>query len=327
MRAPRALLLGAALSMAGACASSQSATTKTSATALSRPEASPEVLRGERLLAGGEVEGATKVFEDWLAQHPDDPRAWLDLGLARESAGRAGGAEEAYRRASELDPGFAEAFNNLGVILRERGKLEEAIPALERAVALDPALAAARFNLALAYEERGDIEAAEAQYREAIARLPRDPVPRINLAMMLIDAGRRDEAAELLRAARPWVRDDVLLSIAVGEGLRRTGHPAEAVSVLSGALDRASDPPPTELLAELGLAHYALGELDAAEATMRRAVAQDELDPALHYAYGSILAKRGEIGKARSHLRRTIKLDPDGPYAARARARLGALKR
>jgi Flp pilus assembly protein TadD len=92
-------------------------------------------------------------------------------------------------------------------------------------------------------------------------------------------------------------------------------------------LSQASEPPPTELLAELALAYYAVGDLDAAEATMRRAIGQDERDPALQYAYGSILAKRGELGKARAHLRRAIKLDPDGPYADRARARLEALKK
>jgi len=96
---------------------------------------------------------------------------------------------------------------------------------------------------------------------------------------------------------------------------------------LSSALNRAAEPPPTELLAELALAYYASGNLDTAEETMRRAIRQDELDPALQYAYGSILAKQGEVGKARTHFRRAVTLDPDGPYADRARARLEALKR
>ena len=59
---------------------------------------------------------------------------------------------------------------------------------------------------------------------------------------------------------------------------------------------------------------------------MAQAAKQNELDPAIQYAYGSILAKRGKIGQARAHLRRAEKLDPDGPYAARARERLESLK-
>jgi Flp pilus assembly protein TadD len=284
------------------------------------------VLRGERLLAEGKVGEAKRVFEQAVAGDPDDPRAWLDLGLTHEAMGDFASAEKAYRRATEIDGNFAEAFNNLGVLLREGGKLPEATTMLERAVALDPQLTAARFNLGLAYEEQGKLADAEREYLETIDRLPNDPVPRINLAMMLLDTGRREDAAVQLRAARPMVRGDVLLSIAVGEGFRRSGLPDEAVPVLRTALNQAPDPPPTELLAELALAYYAAGDLDAAETTMRRAVGQNELDPALQYAYGSILAKQGQLGKARAHLRRAAKLDPDGPYADRARARLEALK-
>jgi superkiller protein 3 len=293
---------------------------------VSRPAASPDVLRGERLLAEGKAGEAKRVFQQALADDPEDPRAWLDLGLAHEAAGGWTSAGKAYRRAIEIDRNFAEAFNNLGVLLREGGKLAEATTMLERAVALDPQLTAARFNLGLAYEDQGKLAEAEGEYLTTIDQLPEDPVPRINLAMMLLEMGRSEDAGAQLRTVRPMVRGDVLLSIAVGEGFRRAGLPAEAVPVLRTALRQAFEPPPTDLLAELALAYYATGDIEAAEATMQRAIGQDELDPALQYAYGSILAKQGQLGKARAHLRRAAKLDPDGPYADRARARLEALK-
>jgi Flp pilus assembly protein TadD len=325
----RALPFGAAIlgALFAGCGSGPTAPVEVPTRAIvSRPSASPDVLRAERLLAEGKVTEAKAVLEKAVADDPDDARAWLDLGLAHEEAGNWALAEKAYRSATSLDPNFAEAFNNLGVLLREAGKLAEATAMLERAVALDPALAAARFNLALSYEELGNHEDAEHEYLATIEQLPNDPIPRINLAMMLLDAGRPDDAVAQLRAVRPMVRGDVLLSIAVGEGLRRAGLPAEAVPVLQTALRQAPEPPPTELLAELALAQYACGELDAAEETMRRAVGQNARDPALQYAYGSILAKQGQLGKARAHLRRAAKLDPNGPYAERARARLEALK-
>lgn len=312
-----------------ACGSSRVATapSETGPEALvSRPPATPDVLRGERLLVNGHVSEAMKVFQQAIADDSEDARAWLDVGLAHEAAGAPASAERAYRRAAEIDPRFAEALNNLGVLLREGGSMEEAISVLERAVSLDPDLAAARFNLGLAYEDQGRFEEAEREYLATIEQLPGDPIPRINLAMMYLAAGRTDDAASQLRAARPMVRGDVLLSIAVGEGLRRAKAPAESVAVLEGALRQAGNPPPTDLLAELSLAYYAASDLASAERTMRRAIGQDELDPALQYAYGSILVKLGEIGKARTHLRRAISLDPDGPYAARARVRLQSLK-
>lgn len=293
---------------------------------VSRPAATPDVLRGEKLLVDGRPAEAKEVFQEALRRDPDDVRAWLDLGLAHEALGDMAAAERSYRRATELDSRFAEAFNNLGVLLRERGALEESVRALQRAVALDPNLTAAHFNLALAYEDSGRRDDAEREYRATIEQMPSDPVPRINLAMLYLDTGRPDEAATILREVRSATRGDVLLSIAVGEGLRRAGAPDEAVAVLRGALERAGDPPPTELLAELALAYYAVDDLDAAEAHMRRAIGQDEIDPSLQYAYGAILAKQGQVGKARAHFRRAIELDPDGPYASRAKRRLDALK-
>lgn len=292
----------------------------------SRPAATPDVLRGERLLQDGRHAEARQLFEDAVLRDPDDARAWLDLGLAQDALGDAAAAEQAYRRATEIDPRFADAFNNLGVLLRERGSLDESVLMLRRAVELDPGLTAARFNLALAFEDSGRRKEAERAYRATIEQLPSDPVPRINLAMLYLDTGRAEEAAVELREAQSLARDDVLLSIAIGEGLRRAGAADEAVPVLRGALERAGAPPPTELLAELALATYAVGDLDAAEAYMGQAIAQDEIDPALQYAYGAILAKQGQVGKARARFRRAIELDPDGPYAARSRRRLEALK-
>ena len=54
----------------------------------------------------------------------------LDLGIAREMQNDAKGAEAAYRRAIEIEPGLAEALNNLGVLLRDRGDLDEAVALL-----------------------------------------------------------------------------------------------------------------------------------------------------------------------------------------------------
>jgi Flp pilus assembly protein TadD len=316
-----------AIVLAAACATTPSEPANVAPEELvSRPEATQEVLRGERLLVNGQVAEAQQIFERAIVKNPEDARAWLDLGLTREAKGQPAEAMRAYQRAAEIDPAFAEAFNNLGVLQRDAGDLAAATTTLERAVKLDPDLTAARFNLGLAYEEVGRTEEAEREYLATIEQLPGDPVPRINLAMMYLDADRPEDAATQLRASVPSVAGDVLLSIAVGEGLRRAGAPQEAVSVLRNALEVAGEPPPTELLAELGLACYAVGDLDAAEQYIARAVKQNEVDPALQYAYGSILARRGKIGEARSHLRRAESLEPDGPYAARARARLEALK-
>ncbi len=329
-RSATSILVGVSVWL-GACAGQQSATEASTTlepapVQSSRPAASPQVLRGERLLAEGKVQEASALFEDAIVQDPNDARAWLDRGLVYEEERDPSEAEKAYRRATEIDGDFAQAYNNLGVLLRERGDLAAAVAMLERAAALDPNLAPARFNLALCYEETRSLEAAEREYLAAIALVPSDPVPRINLAMLYLEADRRDDALGQLREARPQVRTDFLLSIPVGEGFRRAGAPAEAVAVLENARDVGPTPPPTELLAELGLAQYALGDLDASIETMRAAVRQSPSDPALHYVLGTVLAKNGDIAAARQSLSRAVDLNPEGPYADPAAARRDSLK-
>lgn len=294
---------------------------------VNRPLASPKVAQGEQLLVKGDVEAAGALFEEAIADDPNDARAWLDLGLVYEEEGEWTAAEEAYRRSAEIDGRFAEAFNNLGLLLRERGDLRGAIEQLERAVLLDPGFGIAHFNLALAYEDTGDEAAAEREYLTTIEALPEDPVPRINLALLYLEQGRGEDAAAQLRAAAPAVEGNVLLSIAVGSAFRRAGAPGDAVRVLHAALTHASDPPPTELLAEFALALYAVDEPDAALDAMKRAVKQGPNDPALQYALGTMLAKRGSVAEAKRHLERVVKLDPDGPLAERARAQLRTIAR
>ena len=182
-----------------ACAKQPSVPSPTvSEVTASRPAASAEVLRGERLLVNGQLDEAERVFESAIEENPDDARAWLDLGLTLEARENFSGAMKAYEKAAAIDPDFAEAFNNLGVLQRESGDLESATASLERAATLDPDFTAARFNLGLAYEDTGRVDDAEREYLATIRQTPGDPVPRINLAMMYLDEDRLEDAAAQL---------------------------------------------------------------------------------------------------------------------------------
>ena len=100
-----------ALASSTACSSTSSSPPAETAPEelVSRPEATPDVLRGERLLASGRVTEAQQVFRQAIADDPEDARAWLDLGLTHEAKGDPVSAEKAYRRATEIDPSFADA--------------------------------------------------------------------------------------------------------------------------------------------------------------------------------------------------------------------------
>jgi tetratricopeptide (TPR) repeat protein len=68
----------------------------------------------------------------WAGSAP----AWLGLGNTRYGSADLPGAEAAFRRAAELDPGLGPAWNNLAQVLYERGDRRAARETLEHALQL-----------------------------------------------------------------------------------------------------------------------------------------------------------------------------------------------
>jgi len=82
-------------------------------------------------------------------------------------------AEQAYRRACELDPNDAYPWNGLGYLLTNHlGRYDEAEQAYRHACELDPKLASPWNNLGnLLMQHMGRYEEAEQAYRHACERL------------------------------------------------------------------------------------------------------------------------------------------------------------
>jgi Flp pilus assembly protein TadD len=287
------------------------------------PQASALVQQAETQLQEGDVSGAEALLLRALREQPDDARAQLDLGIAKELQDDLAGAEAAYRAAIALQPDLAEALNNLGVLLRDRGALDEAIVLLRRATEQNPGSAAAQKNLALAFEDHGELEAAERAYRTAL-RLGADPLTQANLGLLLLKRGDAPAARRELQLALTGETLDRPTLLAIGNGLRRAGDPQGALRAMESALQGASEPTPA-LLSELALAQRAAGQRERALQTLERALARDPRYATAHYILGSMLASDGKRREAKQHLQRYLELEPHGSQAAEARKRLALL--
>ena len=98
---------------------------------------------------------AVKEFERAAAIDPNNASYWANLGNARRAVGDRAGAEQAYRRALDVDARAADAANGLGVLLVEAKRPAEAIPWFERAIAAAPDFVEARLNLGIALQQSG----------------------------------------------------------------------------------------------------------------------------------------------------------------------------
>jgi predicted O-linked N-acetylglucosamine transferase (SPINDLY family) len=84
-----------------------------------------------------QLQQALACYEKALALKPDYVNAWTNLGFAREQAGDAAGAEQAYTRALDLDPGYLPALQNSAALL-EKQRPMQALALYRRAIALQP---------------------------------------------------------------------------------------------------------------------------------------------------------------------------------------------
>ncbi|HEX3062417.1 MAG TPA: tetratricopeptide repeat protein, partial [Usitatibacter sp.] len=94
--------------------------------------------------------------------------AWFRLGTYRFEQRDFEGAEAAFAKALECDPGHARSWNNLSLVRLAQGRLEEAEEAAKRALAIQPDYAFAFVNLAKVAAARGRED--ERKALEAVAR-------------------------------------------------------------------------------------------------------------------------------------------------------------
>lgn len=131
--------------------------------------------------------------------------AWYERGCALEATD-ARSAEDAYRRAIELDPTLADAHVNLGRLVHEAGDTVGAEAHYRRALDLRPDDATAAFDLGVALEDLGrDVEAIGA-YEKAVELDPGHADAFFNLAGACERAGRAAAAIRYLKAYRALTR-------------------------------------------------------------------------------------------------------------------------
>ena len=86
---------------------------------------------------------------------------------------RYGDAEQAYLRATKINPKEARAYMGLGQVYAAQNRADDTVAALKKAVELKPKFAEARFNLGLVYHALGKKDEALAQY-EALKDLNKE---------------------------------------------------------------------------------------------------------------------------------------------------------
>jgi len=214
------------------------------------------------------------------------PATLYRLQLLRSSAAAdLGDAAEALRIAQQarlLQPKDPDAcLAEVALHVRAR-RFDDALAAAEQALALAPQAAGPQYQRAQIEHVRGDLRAALEGYGRALARDPGHVDALVSRAGLLVDLGRLDEAGRdvaTLRRAVPKDPRAAFLAALLAERQGRPGEQREALKEVTGLID----PVPkdfvryrAQVLMLGGLAHYGLGEREAAKPYLE---AYQKLDP------------------------------------------------
>ncbi len=160
------------------------------------------LLRGDILLAQGEVAQAEAAYTQLAERHPKIASPRLRLAMLYQQLGRREEAIDSYRSAIALDSKLAPAYNNLAGLLGEQKQhLAEAEALAAKAVALAPHVAHFHDTLGWIYRAQGKLNAAYQTLGKAARLAPNDPAIAFHWGTILAACGDRQEAIVQLERA------------------------------------------------------------------------------------------------------------------------------
>jgi len=277
--------------------------------------------RGVAHSAEGAPSRAKAEYRRALELEPGYAPAHINLGALLLEEGEVGAAITHYRVAGELQPDRAEVLSNLGNAFSRKGDLDGAVSCFWKALELDPECVPAHNNLGTVLTRQGKNEEALHHYRQALLIRPHYAEAHYNLGLLLSELGKPDAAIDEYREALRFNPRGPMIHNNLGNALALRGDYDRAIVHLSEAL---------ELDPELAAAHNNLANILAFRKDYQEAVRhyrealriQPDYGEA-HYNLGYTLELQGRRGEAMSHYRRALEIDPGN---TRARNRLGALQ-
>jgi tetratricopeptide (TPR) repeat protein len=195
--------------------------------------------RASLLASSGDVEAGVKLLTPLLRNTDEDRDIWMgvaqvalrgkDFPRALEALGKAESypqsdlqksyihflygsswerqddvpkAEQAFRRALELNPQSANSLNYLGYMLADRGvRLDESVELIQKALEMEPGNGAYLDSLGWAYYKLNRFDLAEKYLLESVEKVPTDPAILDHLGDLYSKTGRIPEAQQQWKKA------------------------------------------------------------------------------------------------------------------------------
>jgi tetratricopeptide (TPR) repeat protein len=275
------------------------------AVAAGASNAMAHVARGEALTALGRNAEAEQALKRAVELDPKSALAYSRLARAQGAlTGRAADAIASARRATELDDKLGEGFAILGVaILADNPKnWSEAIAQAQQGAFLDPGNPLVQQAVGKIFEANGQLEQAAGAYRKALQTDAGFAPARLALIQAELNRGNRDVALAEAKKAATEMPSSPEIQMLIGEMAIRKGDYAEALAYLERAMKGL--PGNADGWALLGRAYHYNRRFDEAADAYKQAVSLTPLNVGFRTTLGLILGQAGELEEGLAELQK-----------------------
>ncbi|MGA2600522.1 MAG: tetratricopeptide repeat protein [Bryobacteraceae bacterium] len=138
-----------------------------------------------------------------------DRERWNDWGIGLLLQGDLKGAEYAFRKVTEAEPGYADGWLNVARALIQEGETDAAKPFIEKALSIDSSLGRIWFFKAMIQKADGDFDGAVASLKRVQRQYPRDRVALNQLGRILFLERQYADAVTALQGVLAVDPEDV----------------------------------------------------------------------------------------------------------------------
>lgn len=284
---------------------------KTTDTEFRNSQLTSDGIKANDLLQTGEVSEAAQIYRHMLEENPDSAWTAYNLALALEAMHDPKGAEDALRKAIDIDPKLAKIRAELGQLELAGGDLESAQKWLQSALDLEPQLVKARGNLAMIYARKGDLATAGKLLRQALEDDPQYKEGHLNLGLILAQQSNIPAAEQELDKAVALATQDPNTLSATGKAKAQMGKMKEGIGLLRKVV--ALRPHLAAPHLDLALALADSYDLPGALAETSEAVRLAPQSGVVHFYRGRVLFDLGRTTEAQPEFETANRLVPQMP--------------
>ena len=199
------------------------------------------------------------------------PPVYNLLGQLWLQANDLGQAEQAFKKAIDLDNSLVSAYMNLGHTYQKAGKMDYAMKEYEAVLDKDPTVIQAHMMMGIIHESRKEYDKAQARY-ENILRLNSKSAPAANnLAWILVEqGGNLDRALSYAQTAREQSPNDPSIADTLGWVYYKKNAYLLAMTHLKEAVEKSSSDP--VILFHYGMAQQKTGDRAGATQSLQTAL-------------------------------------------------------